>query len=160
MISPITEFTSACGGQNNEIEQAVWHQYVYEEWIGCGAPIFQIGFAMSSDGGLHFSKPVVLPGSFGGWDPALTVAPNGTVYAAFMNSTPTHMFPVVEASFNHGKTFPQVRRLTGGKLHDWGDRDFIAVSRTGAIYLTWDYGPSRNQVKIVCPPGGSCAFAA
>ncbi len=160
VISPITQFTSACGGQNNEIEQAVWHQYVYEEWIGCGTPVYHIGFAMSSDGGLHFSKPVVLRGSFGGWDPALAVAPDGTVYVAFMNATPGHYFPVVEASFNHGKTFPQVRRLTGGKLNDWGDRDFIAVSRTGDIYLTWDYGPSRKKVKIVCPPGGSCAFAA
>ena len=160
VISPVTEFTSACGGQNNEIEQAVWHQYVYEEWIGCGRRFYNIGFAMSADGGLHFSKPVVLPGSLGGWDPALAVAPNGTVYAAFMNSTVGHYFPVVEASFNHGKTFPQVRRLTGGKLNDWGDRDFIAVAPTGTVYLTWDYGPSRQKVKIVCPPGGSCGFAA
>ncbi len=161
MISPISEFTSPCGGQNNEIEQAAWHQYVYEEWIGCSSPFYyQIGFATSSDGGRHFGKPVVLPGSRGGWDPALAVAPNGTVYAAFMNATLHHSFPVVEATFNHGRTFPQVRRLVATTNNDWGDRDFIAVGPTGAVYLTWDYGPSRSQVKIVCAPHGSCSFAA
>ncbi len=157
VISPISEFTSACGGQNNEVEQAAAHGYVYEEWIGCGN---QIGFAASADGGRNFGKPVRLPGSLFGWDPALAVAPNGTVYAAFMNATAHHFFPVVEASFDHGKTFPQVRRLVGSKLNDWGDRDFIAVSPTGAIYLTWDYGPSLSKVKIICSHGGSCSFAA
>jgi hypothetical protein len=157
VISPITEFTSACGGQNNEVEQAAAHGYVYEEWIGCAN---QIGFATSADGGRHFGKPVTLPGSFGGWDPALAVAPNGTVYAAFMSRSAKHFFPVVEASFDHGKTFPQVRRLVGRTPNDWGDRDFIAVSPTGAVYLTWDYGPSFKQVKIICSSIGSCSFAA
>jgi len=157
VVSPITEF-SACPGQNAEIEQAVdpVRGYVYEEWMGCNN---QIGFATSHDGGRHFSKPVVLAGSGGAWDPALAVAPDGTVYAAFMNATASHTFPVVEASFNHGKTFPQVRRLVPKKLNNWGDRDFIAVSPTGAIYLTWDYGPSAKDVTFICPPGGSCAFA-
>ncbi len=102
VISSITEFTSACGGQNNEIEQATWHQYVYEEWIGCGG---LIGFAL-----------------------------------------------------DHGKTFPQVRRLVPKKLHNFGDRDFIAVSPSGAVYLTWDYGPSAKQVTGMCSKGGSCSF--
>jgi hypothetical protein len=157
VVSPAADFSSACGGQNNEVEQAVAGGSVYEEWIGCG---HHIGFASSTDGGLHFGRPVVLPGSLGGWDPALAVARTGTVYAAFMNATAHHSFPVVEASFDHGKTFPQVRRLIGSQLNDWGDRDFIAVSPSGAIYLTWDYGPSLRKVKIVCRHGGSCSFAA
>jgi BNR/Asp-box repeat len=157
VVSPVTDFTSACGGQNNEVEQAVAGHYVYEEWIGCD---HHIGFATSADGGLHFGRPVVLPDSSGGWDPALAVAPSGSVYAAFMNATPGHSFPVVEASFDHGKTFPQVRRLVPVKLNDWGDRDFIAVGPTGAVYLTWDYGPSAKKIKIVCAQVGSCSFAA
>ena len=74
--------------------------------MGCNG---SIGFATSADGGLHFSKPVVLADSGGAWDPALAVARNGTVYAAFMTGTTHHTFPVVEASFNHGKTFPRVQ---------------------------------------------------
>jgi hypothetical protein len=157
-ISPITEF-SRCAGQNNEIEQAVGPGYVYEEFMGCGSPANQIGFATSADGGLHFGKPVVLPGSSGAWDPALAVAPNGTVYAAFMSGNADHSFPVVEASFNHGNSFPQVRQLIPKKVGNWGDRDFIAVSPTGAVYLTWDYGPSAKQVTFICSNGGSCSFA-
>ena len=156
VISPITQF-SACPGQNAEIEQAAGDGYVYEEWMGCGN---QIGFATSTDAGLHFGKPVVLADSFGAWDPALAIAPNGTVYAAFMNGTAHHSFPVVEASYNHGKSFPQVRRLIPRKYNNWGDRDFIAVGPTGAVYVTWDYGPSASAVKFICPPGGSCGFSA
>ncbi len=156
VVGPITMF-STCAGQNNEIEQAAALGYVYEEWIGCNN---QIGFATSTDGGKHFGKPVVLPGSGGGWDPALAVAPSGTVYAAFMSGNAHHTFPVVEASFNHGMTFPRARRLIPRQYNNWGDRDFIAVGPTGTVYLTWDYGPSSSEVKFICSPAGSCGFSA
>jgi len=130
--------------------------YVYEEWMGCQN---RIGFATSADGGRHFGRPVVLAGSQGAWDPAVAVAPDGTVYAAFMNSTKQHTFPVVEASFDHGHTFPQVRDVVPRKTGNWGDRDFIAVGPDGAVYLTWDYGPSAKAVTYICSPTGSCAFA-
>src|SRR5215472_15597569 len=56
---PVTE-VSTCGGYNAEVEQATAKpDYVYEAWIGCGGE----GFARSTDGGLHFSKPIMLPGS-------------------------------------------------------------------------------------------------
>ena len=157
VISPITEF-SRCAGQNAEVEQAVdaARGFVYEEWMGCGN---RIGFATSADGGRHFSKPVVLARSSGAWDPAVAVAPDGTVYAAFMNSTKHHTFPVVEASFDHGRTFPRVRQVVPRQRDNWGDRDFIAVGPDGAIYLTWDYGPSAQAVTYICSKGGSCAFA-
>jgi hypothetical protein len=29
--------------------------------------------------------------------------------------------------------------------NNWGDRDFIAVSPTGTLYLTWDFGPSLRH---------------
>jgi hypothetical protein len=156
VISPITEF-SHCSGQNNEIEQAAAHGYVYEEWIGCGN---RIGFATSTDGGRHFGKPVVLPGSGGGWDPALAVAPNGTVYAAFMSANTSHSYPVVVTLVNHGKAIKHVSMLIPTRKGNWGDRDFIAVSPAGVVYVTWDYGPSANKVKFICSPAGSCGFSA
>lgn len=158
VISPITEVSSGCPGQNAEIEQAVdpARGYVYEEWMGCE---HQIAFAVSTDGGLHFGKPVVLAGSLGAWDPSVAVAPNGTVYAAFMTATPQHTFPVVAASFDHGQTFPQVTHLVAGPVGNWGDRDFIAVAPAGTLYLTWDYGPSAKDVTLVCAKIGSCSFS-
>jgi len=159
VISRITEVSAGCPGHNSEIEQAVdaVRGYVYEEWIGCGN---HIGFAASADGGIHFGKPLILADSASSWDPSVAVAPNGTVYAAFMRATATHMFPVVEASFDHGKTFPQVAHVIPGTIHNWGDRDFIAVGRSGTVYMTWDYGPSLADIKLACNKIGSCSFAA
>src|SRR5205823_461396 len=42
---------------------------------------------------------------------------------------------------------------------NWGDRVFIAVGLDGAVYVTWDYGPSRKTVTYLCDPSGSCGFA-
>ena len=56
-VSPVTQ-VSTCEGYNAEVEQAVGKpHYVYEAWIGCGGE----GFARSTDGGLHFGKPITLP---------------------------------------------------------------------------------------------------
>ncbi len=155
---PITDISKACTGQNAEVEQAAsaGGQDIYELWMGCHG---SIAFSRSTDGGRHFSKPVTLAASAGGWDPALAVAPNGTVYASFMSSTKVHTFPVVEASFNQGRTFPQVSKLVPSQRRNWGDRDFIAVAPDGTVYLTWDYGPSAKAVTYICTHGGSCAFA-
>jgi len=163
VISKITDFSSdsVCPGSNDEVEQAVDPAlgYVYEEWMACGNSVIEV--ATSADGGLHFGTPVVLADSAGAWDPSIAVAPDGTVYAAFMNSTRHHTFPVVEASRNHGQTFPLslVKRLVPKQANDWGDRDFIAVGPTGTVYLTWDYGPSAKDVTFICSPVGSCSFA-
>ena len=67
----------------------------------------------------------------------------------------THMYPIVAASFDHGATFPQVSSITLPVSGNWGDRDFIAASRNGDIYLTWNYGPSAVEVKLLCSPAGS-----
>jgi hypothetical protein len=158
VVSPIGLVSAGCAGQNAEVEQAVdpARGYVYEEWMGCKD---QIGVAVSADGGLTFGPPVVLADSAGAWDPSVAVAPDGTVYAAFMNSTLHHSFPVVEASFDHGRTFPQVSELEPATFDNWGDRDFIAVGPTGTIYLTWDYGPSAKDLSFICSKVGSCSFA-
>jgi hypothetical protein len=158
-ISAITEFSVGCPGQNAEVEQAVdpARHYVYEEWMGCNN---RIGFAVSQDGGLHFGKPIVLAHSAGAWDPSVAVAPDGTVYAAFMNASASHSFPVVAASFNHGRSFARYTLVVPRQVDNWGDRDFIAVGPTGTVYLTWDYGPSAADIIPVCASNGSCSFLA
>ena len=78
-VSGAADVSHGCAGQNAEVETATAPpRYVYDVWIGCAG----IGFARSTDGGLHFGRAVRVPGSQGpSWDPAIAVAPNGTVYA-------------------------------------------------------------------------------
>ena len=157
-VSPVADVSRGCAGQNAEVEQAADRsgRYVYELWMGCKG----IAFARSADGGHHFSSPINPPGSVASsWDPALAVAPNGTVYASFMITRKGYTYPVVAASFDHGVTFSQVTSLVPPVRKNWGDRDFIAVAPDGAIYVTWDYGPSAAAVTYICNPAGSCAFA-
>jgi hypothetical protein len=160
-VGPISNLTTSCAGQNAEVEQAVDPAlgYVYEEWMGCSG----IAFARSLDGGRTFTSPISVPGSVGSnlnsWDPALAVAPDGTVYAAFMISHSAQWYPVVAASFDHGATFTQVSSLVPPDAKNWGDRDFIAVGPDGTVYVTWDYGPQRTSVTFICAVSGSCAFA-
>jgi len=166
------QLISKCAGRNAEVQEAVTGNYVYVEWIGCSG----IGFAVSTNGGKSYGATLQLPGSAYGncvpggcydypWDPALAIAPNGTVYAAFMYQFGnTGAMPVVDASFDHGKTFPQSVHMPVPASSDpngnWGDREFLAVAPNGEIFLTWDYGPSTSQVAIVCSPIGSCSFTA
>jgi hypothetical protein len=159
-VGPIDE-VSTCGGQNAEVEQAVDAKlgYVYEEWMGCRG----IAFARSTDGGRTWGAPVSLPGTVGSnlnaWDPAVAVAPDGTVYASFMLSRGGQYYPVVDASFDHGASFTQSSSLVPPDAKNWGDRDFIALGPDGTVYLTWDYGPERTSVSYICASNGSCAFA-
>jgi hypothetical protein len=159
-VGPITD-VSSCGGQNAEVEQAADRKlgYVYEEWMGCRG----IAVARSADGGKTWEAPVSLPGTVGSnintWDPAIAVAPDGTVYASFMLARNGQYYPVVDASFDHGVTFPQSSSLIPPDAKNWGDRDFIAVGPDGTVYVTWDYGPERTSITYICASNGSCAFA-
>jgi hypothetical protein len=156
-VRPIIDVSSACPRQNAEVEQAVAPpHYVYEAWIGCHGE----GFARSVDGGAHFSAPITLPDSSGSDDPAVAVAPDGTVYVSYLRYTKMNAYPVVATSFNHGATFTRAASLIPSGNHNWGDRDFIAAGQGGTVYVTWDYGPSIKDVKIVCSPVGSCAYSA
>ena len=160
-VGPVNDVSVSCSGQNAEVEQAVdpTNGYVYEDWMGCRG----IAFARSTDGGRTFEAPTSLPGTVGSnfnvWDPAIAVAPDGTVYASFMRSKNSQWYPVVAASFDHGQTFPQVTELVPPDAKNWGDRDFIAVGPEGNVYVTWDYGPNRTSVTYICSTAGSCAFA-
>jgi hypothetical protein len=160
-VSPITDVSASCSGQNAEVEEATDPSlgYVYETWMGCRG----IAFARSTDGGATFGTPTSVPGSVGSnvnaWDPAVAVGPDGTVYAVFMIAKASQWYPVVAASFDHGATFPQVTSLLPPDAKNWGDRPFVAVGPDGTVYVTWDYGPERTSVTYLCATNGSCAFA-
>jgi BNR/Asp-box repeat len=157
-VGPVLEVSRGCAGQNAEVEQAVDYPYVYEAWIGCGG----IGFARSTNGGRSFGHPLRVPGSAGhgvwrigpaylptsGWDPAVAVAPDGTVYVSYMIRRRPYMHPVVAVSVDHGASFTRVAQVMppAQPKVNWGDRDFIAVAPDGTIYLTWTYGPSARQI--------------
>jgi hypothetical protein len=160
-IGPSNNISASCSGQNAESEQAADPAggFVYEDWMGCQG----IAFARSTDSGATFGKPISLPGASGSnvnaWDPAIAVAPDGTVYASFMIAKGSQWYPVVDASFDHGQTFTQSSSLIPPDQKNWGDRDFIAVGPDGTIYVTWDYGPNRTSVTFVCASNGSCSFS-
>jgi hypothetical protein len=159
--TPMTDISARCPGNSSEVEEAFAPpSYIYAEWIGCGG----IGFARSTDSGQHFGAAMTVPGSPGSsWDPAITVAADGTVYAAFMHAlsqaSGPALFPVVAVSRDHGASFTQVHQDHPPAAGNWGDRDFIAAGRGGQLFLTWDYGPSYAEVKTLCGKGGSCAFS-
>ncbi len=151
------DVSSACPGQNAEVEQAVAPpHYVYEAWIGCDGE----GFARSVDGGRTFSAPITLPDSSESDDPAISVATDGTVYVSYERESGDQILPVVATSFDHGATFPQVASLTPPVHGNFGDRDFIAAGPGGTVYVTQSYGPSLADVKFACAPSGSCAYGA
>jgi len=130
---------------------------VYSAWIGCRS----IAFSQSSDGARTWRAPVLLPGSVGhpSWDPAIAVGPSGRVYIGFMVLSAGRIYPVVDISADHGKSFA-VRNLGAPHVGNFGDRDWIAVAPNGRIYVTWDYAPSRRLVQVVCFKGASCAYRA
>ncbi|SEM29388.1 sialidase family protein, partial [Streptacidiphilus jiangxiensis] len=151
--APIVNVSSSCSGQNQEVVAAAdTTGDVFQSWIGCGG----IGFARSTNSGASYNAPIMLSGSSGAWDPALAVAPNGTVYAAFMSP---NNYPVVEASFDHGATFTQTASVKPSGSGYFGDRPYIAVAPDGTVYVTWDYGPDQTNVQTTCSAVGSCSFA-
>jgi hypothetical protein len=169
-VSRTVRVSRCPGPPNAEVVQAVDGRYVYEVWIGCKRGI---GFARSVDGGRSFGPSRAVPGShrtgLHSWDPAIAVAPSGAVYVSYMigpretaSGASAAMRPAVAVSHDHGSSFDRVstlpvpeKNMPGG---NWGDREFVAVGPDGAVYVTWDYGPRRNQVRIVCPPTSSCYF--
>jgi hypothetical protein len=104
-VTKPTQLSRSCPTGNAEPVQAASGLYVYDAWIGCGS----IGFARSTDGGRKFGPATTVPSpGFADheWDPAVAVAPDGTVY------------------------------------------------------VTWDYGPPGDPVKIRNSPGGSDWYTA
>lgn len=132
---------------------------VYVAWEGCEGGN-AIGFARSTNAGRSFSRAVALPGSRGGWDPSVAVAPSGWIYVAFMSTAGTREFPVLEVSRNRGRSFVPAARLTPPAARNWGDEDYLAVAPDGTVYITWDYGPRNAQMRQRCSNFNSCWMTA
>jgi hypothetical protein len=153
---PIRDVSVGCPG-TGDISQAVdrARHYVYQEFEGCDDGN-GIGFARSADGGKSYTRPVALPGSDGGWDPWLAVAPDGIVYAAFMDTLGNRTYPVIDVSRDHGRTFRAGYSLRPALGDNWGDADYLAAGPNGTLYVAWDYGPPDPEVNSACSPTGSC----
>src|SRR2546423_5118147 len=143
------------GPPNAEVVQPVDDRYVYEVWIGCNRGI---GFARSVDGGQSFGPSRAVPGShrtgLHSWDPAIAVAPNGTVYVAYMVGPPENAFggsarmrPAVAVSHDHGRSFDRVSTPPMPTKGHWGDREVHPVGPNRAAYLPWVYGPREDYVR-------------
>ncbi len=131
---------------------------LFEAWIGCGG----IGFSRSLDGGYSFEPAVTVPGSHplngSSWDPAIALAPNGTVYVAYMASTVAGDTPRVAWSWDHGASFAGWANASTPNAREFSDRDFIAVAPNGTVEVTWDYSPNASLDSFGCAVGGSCYF--
>jgi Fibronectin type III domain len=131
---------------------------LYETWIGCGG----IGFSRSTDSGATFGSAVAVDGSLTGssWDPAIAVAPNGTVYVAYMLNNGSGDTPAVAWSFDHGVSFSGFAPVFAANTSEFSDRDYLAVAPNGTIYVSWDLSPDVSVDQIGCAYGGSCYFTA
>jgi hypothetical protein len=155
-VGPISDVSVGCPG-TGDISEAVdrTNDYVYQEFEGCDHDD-GVGFARSTNGGDSYAPPVALPGSNGGWDPWLAVAPDGTLYAGFMNTDDHFTYPIIDVSHDYGRTFSVNKSLRPAQDHNWGDADYLAVGSNGTLYVAWDYGPSNSEVRSRCSPKGSC----
>ncbi len=155
-VGPISDVSVGCPG-TGDISEAVdrTRYYVYQEFEGCDHDN-GIGFARSINGGDSYTKAVALPDSGGGWDPWLAVAPDGTLYAGFMNTIDYSTYPVIDVSHDYGQTFHIEQSLRPDRTRNWGDADYLAVGSNGTLYVAWDYGPFNSEVKSKCSPNGSC----
>jgi hypothetical protein len=155
-VGPISDVSAGCPG-TGDISEAVdrSRDYVYQEFEGCDRDN-GIGFALSANGGDSYTAPVALPLSGGAWDPSLAVAPDGTLYAAFMSTIDHATYPVIDVSHNHGRTFNVEQSLRPAKIRNWGDAEYLAVGSDGTLYVAWGYGPSNAEVKSRCSAHGSC----
>lgn len=156
--------SSGMSGPNAEVEQlySPANHVLYEVWIAN----YSIGFAYSTDHGATFLGQMVVPGSqyfnhttVYSWDPSIALFPNGTIAVAFMHEFSNFSIsPVVDLSFNGGATFPVSSVVNPVNSSSFSDRDFIAVSPNGTMYVTWNYAPNGSMVGYMCPPSASCYY--
>lgn len=132
--------------------------YLYVAWVGCGG----IGFARSVDGGFSFQPASALPGSTRGvvLDPSVAVAPNGTVFAAFVRDDPSGDAPYVAWSFDHGATFAGPVAVFSPPSGSSSVRDSLAVAPNGSLAMTWIFSPDSAEDQQQCNAAGDCWFSA
>lgn len=155
-------------GRNAEVQQAYdpAHNVLYEAWIGCGPGI---GFSRSLDGGATFQPAIDVlgsvtssPGSYS-WDPAIAIAPNGTVYVAFQHrdtTAPGFNETLVAWSNDQGVSFQGDAFISPPSSTAFYDRVFLASAPNGTLYATWNQAPNGSLVRYLCPPGESCYYTA
>ncbi len=102
-VGPITDVSSGCP-ETGDVEEATdpVRGYVYVAFEGCDHDN-GIGFVRSTSAGMSYSQPLTLPGSRGGWDPSVAVAPDGTLYVAFMNTAARREYPIIDVSHDQGR---------------------------------------------------------
>jgi hypothetical protein len=156
-VGVIHDVSAPCAPGTGDVDDAVdpAHHDVYVEFEGCDNNN-AVGFVRSTNGGVSFGPAAALPGSKGGWDPWLAVAPDGTLYAAFMNTIGGYSYPIIDVSHDYGRSFQVEQSLKPAKKGNWGDADYIAVAPNGTLYVSYSYGPSNAEVKSRCSPKGSC----
>jgi hypothetical protein len=131
---------------------------LYEAWSGCGG----VGFARSVDGGATFSNATSLPVC--GSQPSLAVAPDRTLYVAYVSNCTGGPSPYVVASTDQGSTFSSpVRVLPNGTVGSVS-ADRIAVTPNGTLELLWVSSSNASLNGSTCPAyvcaGGGDPFAA
>lgn len=168
MLPNVMVSTSSASYYNAEVIQArdPANGYLYEAWIATDG----IEFSRSTDNGTTFSTPYAVPGSIDNstqfsWDPAIAVSDNGTVYVSFMHEYDAALYPrggvpVVSISYNHGISFDGYHNVSTPNYSGFGDRDYIAVSPQGTIYVTWNYAPYYYMIGIESVPGSSGFYSS
>ncbi len=152
-VGQITDLSSGCP-QTGDVSEAADPPRgdVYVAFEGCDHDN-AIGFVRSTDAGAGDSEPVALPGSQGGWDPSVAVAPDGTLYVAFMNTADRREYPLIDVSHDQGRTFTVESSLQPQQAGNWGDAEYIAVAPDGTLYVAWAYG----AVEVGGPRTVRCA---
>lgn len=132
--------------------------YLFAAWVGCGG----IGFSRSIDGGYSFQAALAVPGSTTGVvsDPSVAVAPNGTVYVAYIRDNVSGDAPMVAGSFDHGASFAAATPAFTPAAGSSSTRDALAVAPNGTVALTWIYSPDSAEDQQQCDAAGDCWFTA
>lgn len=112
-----------------------------------------IWYAESSDGGLSFSRPVLVSGSCQQCvDPSIVYGHNGTVFICYL-STPSATHTVMMAYQLPGQTgFTNLSVATGPYL----DRPWIKVASSGTLAVAYD---SPNGIYLAQSPETSPSFS-
>jgi hypothetical protein len=152
--------TNAYFGFNDPTEAVdpVTHD-IFVAWMGSTG----IEFARSTDHGASFGAALTVPGSADfsnsttlaeSWNPSIAVAPNGTVYVAFIDSNTTNSLPypaspVVAVSYDHGQSFAFSSVVLPHQSGiSWSDRPYIAVAPNGDVDLTFNFVPNVGRLNF------------
>ncbi|HXQ49235.1 MAG TPA: fibronectin type III domain-containing protein, partial [Thermoplasmata archaeon] len=143
------EVSLACSNVSNSGVQQAYDPAgndLYEVWSGCGG----VGFARSVDGGTSFQNASTLVDC--GTQPSVAVAPNRTVYVAFVSNCSGGPSPYVLSSSDEGVSFSSpVRVLPDGTVGSVSV-DRLSVGPNGTLELLWIASTNASLGGSTCPP--------